>query len=178
MSTAFVRQLLEQYSEPVSYLHSQTIQSKKPTSLSSVFGLVNMVQPWNSKAVADLLVYQPAAVWLNLSVDVFPLAGIYGRMCTFYGGWGASGGNAPTTVSEMLALNGAVIKSFGGTGDPGTISIHSICPFNDTMADVLKTPYNEGVRPVYYYCFTELALITGHHHQKISIFQRKSRFAS
>lgn len=160
MSTSFVRQLLEQYSEPTSYIHSQTVQVKKPTSLSDVFGIVNLVQPWKSKNTADLLVFHPAAVWLNLSVDIYPLAGIYGRMCTFYGGWGASGGKIPASVSDMLALHGATMKSFGGTGDPGTMSVHSICPFNDTMADVLKAPYNDGVRPVYYYCFVELALVT------------------
>ena len=32
-------------------------------------------------------------------------------MCTFYGGWAASGIVRPTTVSDMLALYGSIEKN-------------------------------------------------------------------
>jgi len=104
------------------------------------------------------LVYHPVAWWRNLSVIIAPMPGVYGRMCTFYGGWAANGIKRPSTLSDMLALHGGVMMTFGGTGDPGVNSTVISCPFNDTMADILKTPYNGDVRPVFYYCFVEMKL--------------------
>lgn len=159
MPSAFAQQLITQYAKPEFYVHSETVQVKMPVALADIFSQINLVQPWVSIKTAGLLVHHPVAWWRSLSVGIVPMPGVYGRMCTFYGGWAASGSARPTTVSDMLALHGAVVKTYGGTGDPGVTSLTVPCPFDDTMADILKTPYNNSVRPVYYYCFIEVNLI-------------------
>lgn len=79
-------------------------------------------------------------------------------MITFYGGWASAGARAPITVHDMAVLKGAVMRTFGGTGDPGMFNQTADCPFDGTMTDTLNTPYNSGVRPVFYYAFTEVDL--------------------
>lgn len=92
-------------------MHSETVQVKRPVALTSVFSQINLVQPWMSTKTAELLVHHPVAWWRSLSVDIVPMPGVYGRMCTFYGGWAASGIARPTTVSDMLALHGSIVKN-------------------------------------------------------------------
>lgn len=160
MPNAFAQQLINQYGAPGNYRFSDTVALKTATTIQNgEFGNVLVMQPWNNTVAKGILDHHPVAWWEELSVTVHPSSGAYGRMCSFYGGWSASGSPRPTTLDEILALHGAFTRTWGGTGDPGVSPISVSCNFNDTMTEVLKTPYNESVRPVFYYCFVEQALI-------------------
>lgn len=155
MPTAFANSLIEQYGSIEDYKFSAAIQLKTATSLSTEFGRVMRFEPWEHKSAKTLLEYHMVAIWNSLEVRLAPRAGVYGRMCSFYGGWGASSMPTPKTVEDMVALHGAIDVTYGGTGDPGTIRVNIPCNFDNTMQDILKTPYGDGVRPVFFYCFTE-----------------------
>lgn len=111
MPSTFAQQLITQYAKPEFYVHSETVQVKRPVALTSFFSQIKLVQPWMSTKTAELLVHHPVAWWRSLSVDIVPMPGVYGSMCTFYGGWAASGIARPTTVSDMLALHGSIVKN-------------------------------------------------------------------
>jgi hypothetical protein len=159
MPSAFATQLIDQFGGPEDYKFSAALQLKTATSLSSSFGAVTRFEPWNNTAAKELLKHHPVAIWTDLEVRLAPRAGIYGRMCTFYGGWAAAGVVTPTTVEEMVALHNAVDVTYGGTGDPGTIRASIPCNFDTTMQDILKAPYGDSGRPVFFYCFTEAAVV-------------------
>jgi len=159
MPTPFATQLVEQYGGQENYKFSAAKQLKAATTLTTLFGSVTRFEPWTAAAAKDLLRHHPVAIWESLEVRLAPRAGIYGRMCTFYGGWGASGMPTPTTVEDMVALHGAIDVTYGGTGDPGTIRVSIPCAFDNTMQDVLKAPYGDQGRPVFFYCFTETAVV-------------------
>jgi hypothetical protein len=130
---------------------------KSATTLISTFGTVIRYEPWTNQGAKELLKHHPVAIWKSLEVRLAPRAGIYGRMCTFYGGWAAAGVTTPTTVEEMVALHGAIDVTYGGTGDPGTVRVQIPCEFDDTMKDVLRGPGSENdCRPVFFYAFTEV----------------------
>lgn len=159
MPTSFANQLIEQFGGVSGYKFSAAVQLKAATSLTTTFGAVRRFEPWASSCCRDLLQHHPVAVFSELQVRLAPRAGIYGRMCTFYGGWGASGMPTPTTVEEMVALHGAIDVTYGGTGDPGSVKTVIACNFDNTMQDVLKAPYGDGGRPVFFYCFTEADVV-------------------
>lgn len=159
MPGAFAQQLISQYAKPTVYLYDDAVQVKEATSLTTTFRAVKKVEPWENAKTSGLLAHHPVAWWQSLKVTIVPMPGVYGRMCTFYGGWASNGVAKPATVTDMLSLHGAIVKTYGGTGDPGVISMELPCVFNDTMADILKAPYNESVRPVFYYCFLEVNLV-------------------
>jgi len=150
---------IAEYGGPEDYKFAAAIQLKTATALDTVFGNVTRYEPWNNVAAKGLLDHHPVAIWRELAVRLEPRGGIYGRMCTFYGGWAASGVATPTTVSEMIGLNNSISITYGGTGDPGTIKADIKCPFDMTMKDLLKAPDNEAARPVFFYCFTELDVV-------------------
>jgi len=155
MPSTFAEQLIAQYGGPEDYKFAVAKQLKVPTTLSSTFGQVLRFEPWNDPSAATLLSLHPVAIWSELSVRLAPRAGIYGRMCTFYGGWAASGVATPTTVGDMVSLHSAIDVTYGGTGDPGTVKVSIPCIFDNTMQDILKAPYGETGRPVFFYCFIE-----------------------
>lgn len=159
MPSPFAQQLITQYGGVIDYRYAAAKQLKTATTLSAEFGGVQRFEPWTNTNAAGLLRHHPVAVWKNLAVRVAPRSGIYGRMCTFYGGWGASGMLTPTTVEEMVALHGAIDITYGGTGDPGTMRTEIPCIFDNTMQDILKAPYGEAARPVFFYCFVETPVI-------------------
>lgn len=162
MPSAFATQLVNNFGGPKEYRFSEAIQLKTATSLkSSEIAIVSKYEPWNNKGAKELLNHHPVAIWSNLSVRLAPRAGIYGRMCTFYGGWAAAGMTAPKTIQDMVSLHGAIDVTYGGTGDPGTVMAEIPCQFDDTMQDLLKVPYGEAGRPVFYYFFTEQDVVTG-----------------
>lgn len=159
MPTPFATQLIEQYGGAEDYKFATAVQLKTATTLGQTFGIVTRFEPWTNTKAKELLAYHPVAIWVSLRVQLEPRAGIYGRMCTFYGGWGASSMPAPTTVGDMVSLHGAVSSSYGGTGDPGTVKVDIPCNFDNTMQDILKAPYGDGARPVFFYCFIETDVV-------------------
>jgi len=159
MPTAFAQQLIEQFGGPEDYKFAAARQLKTATKLSTAFAVVNRYEPWTETKCAELLQHHPVAIWTSLEVRLAPRAGVYGRMCTFYGGWGAQGMATPTTVGEMVALHGAIDVTYGGTGDPGTVRVTIPCDFDTTMQDILKAPYGDQGRPVFFYCFTEANVV-------------------
>lgn len=162
MPTATATRLIAEFGDRKDYKFAGAVQVKTPTTLSHVFGKVNRYEPWTNSSAKELLKHHPVAIWDDLSVRLAPRSGIYGRMCTFYGGWAASGVETPTTVEQMIALHGAIDVTYGGTGDPGTIRVGIPCVFDDTMKDILKGPGSEdSSRPVFFYCFNEVDVVDG-----------------
>jgi len=160
MPSATASRLITEYGSQSGYKFAAAVQVKSATTLSAEFGSVMRFEPWNNPAAKELLKYHPVATWKELSVKLAPRPGIYGRMCTFYGGWAAAGVVTPRTVEEMVALHGAIDVTYGGTGDPGTVKVQITCDFDDTMKDLLKGPDNENSRPVFFYAFTETDIIS------------------
>jgi ABC-type uncharacterized transport system permease subunit len=158
MPSAFSEQLIAQAGPVDGYLHIDPQPVEDATKLDKAFGAVNRYEPWTHKQTEDLLKYHPVAVWRNLSVTIASREGSFGRMITFYGGWSSAGAAPPKTVHDMAALKSCVIRTFGGTGDPGMFNQVVPCPFDGVMTDTLNTPYNAGVRAVFYYAFTEVEL--------------------
>lgn len=159
MPSLTATRLIAEYGSDLDYKFAGSVQLKTATTLGSTFGTVHRYEPWNNASAKTLLVYHPVAVWKQLSVRLAPRSGIYGRMCTFYGGWAASALETPTTVDDMVNLHGAIDVTYGGTGDPGTVRVEIPCQFDDTMKDLLKGPDNQGSRPVFFYCFVESAVV-------------------
>lgn len=160
MPSAFTQQLIDHYGPPGSYRYNEVVMVKQASSATTAgVSHINRLEPWSSTGVAGILQHHPVAWWDNLSVSIQAMPGVYGRMCTFYGGWASAGTAAPTSIEAMLQLQGSFTRTWGGTGDPGTTNAVIPCTFNATMSDVMKTPYNEGVRPVFYYFFLEVELI-------------------
>lgn len=158
MPTAFAQQLITQQGSVTDYKFGDSKQLKAATDITSVIAAVNRYEPWTNAKAKGLLEYHPVAIWTELSVDVVPRPGVFGRMCTFYGGWGAAGSPTPHTIADMVMLHGAICTTYGGVGDPGTTMATIRCQFDDTMQDLLKTPYADGGRPVFFYCFNESAI--------------------
>lgn len=159
MPSTTANRLIAEYGGPEDYKFAAAVQLKAATTLGTTFGKVTRFEPWENTSAKELLKYHPVAIWNSLEVRLAPRAGIYGRMCTFYGGWAASGIDTPTTVEQMISLHGAIDVTYGGTGDPGTVRVSIPCEFDDTMKDLLKTPEAIGSRPVFFYCFTEADVI-------------------
>jgi len=159
MPSATASRLINEYGSEQGYKFAGAVQLKTSTTLASTFGKVTRYEPWNNANAKELLKHHPVAVWKHLDVRLAPRPGIYGRMCTFYGGWAAAGVVTPTTVEEMVSLHDAIDVTYGGTGDPGTIRVQVSCNFDDTMKDLFKGPDNENSRPVFFYCFTETNVI-------------------
>jgi len=159
MPSVTASRLITEYGSDRDYKFAAAVQIKTATTLSSTFGMVMRYEPWTNVNAKELLKHHPIAVWKHLTVKLAPRPGIYGRMCTFYGGWAASGVVTPTTVAEMVALHGSIDVTYGGTGDPGTIKVEIPCEFDDTMKDLLKAPDNMNSRPVFFYAFTETDII-------------------
>jgi len=158
--TATAQRLIAEYGGPQDYRFAGSKQVKIATTLGAEFGQVMRYEPWTNASAKELLKHHPVAIWKDLIVRLAPRAGIYGRMCTFYGGWAASGVTTPTTVDQMVSLHGAIDVTYGGTGDPGTVRVTIPCGFDDTMKDILKGPSSENdCRPVFFYCFTEINVI-------------------
>jgi hypothetical protein len=157
MPSQTATRLIAEYGGPEDYKFAGAVQLKTATTIKgSTLSAVTRYEPWTNKGAAELLKYHPVAIWKELEVRLAPRAGIYGRMCTFYGGWAAAGVVTPTTVEEMVSLHGAIDVTYGGTGDPGTVRVTIKCDFDDTMKDVLRGPSSEeGTRPVFFYAFTE-----------------------
>jgi hypothetical protein len=158
MPSATSSRLIAEYGGPEDYKFAGAVQLKKDatTLTASNLGTVARYTPWTNRSAQELLRHHPVAIWKELEVRLAPRAGIYGRMCTFYGGWAADGVKTPDTIEEMVSLHGAVDVTYGGTGDPGTVRIAIRCDFDDTMKDILKGPTSEdGARPVFFYAFTE-----------------------
>jgi hypothetical protein len=162
MPSTTASRLINEYGGPEDYKFAGAVQVKAATTLTTSFGKVTRYEPWNNVGAQELLRHHPVAVWKELEVRLAPRAGIYGRMCTFYGGWAAAGVETPSTVEQMIALHGAIDVTYGGTGDPGTVRVGIPCAFDDTMKDILKGPSSEdGCRPVFFYTFTEVDVVTG-----------------
>jgi len=157
MPSATATRLISEYGSDQDYKFAAVVRLKLASSDTNL--TVLRFQPWENNNAKELLKHHPVAVWEELVFHLAPRPGIYGRMCTFYGGWAASDVVTPTSVEEMVALHGAVDVTYGGTGDPGTVRLQVPCRFDDTMKDLLKGPDNEGSRPVFFYCFTETAVI-------------------
>jgi len=159
MPTPFAESLIQQYGTVEDYKFSAALQLKTATTLNTEFGKVMRFEPWENKSAKALLAFHPVAIWKQLEVRLAPRAGVYGRMCSFYGGWGAAEMKTPETVEEMVALHGAIDVTYGGTGDPGSVRTDIPCMFDNTMQDILKSPYGDGSRPVFFYCFTESSVV-------------------
>lgn len=159
MPSATAARLITEYGSDTDYKFAGSVQLKTAVTLTTTFSNVLRYEPWNNTGAKQLLHHHPVAVWKELSVRLAPRPGIYGRMCTFYGGWGASGIVTPTTVDEVIGLHGAIDVTYGGTGDPGTVRVEIPCVFDDTMKDLLKGPDNENARPVFFYCFVETSIV-------------------
>lgn len=152
--------LITEYGGPDDYKFSGAVQIKTATTLATEFTKVTRYEPWTNTNTKDLLKHHPIAIWTELAMSLAPRAGIYGRMCTFYGGWAAAGIPDPKTVEDMIGLHGAVNVTYGGTGDPGTVTLTIPCIFDHTMKDLLKAPGSEAdSRPVFFYCFTEVDVV-------------------
>jgi hypothetical protein len=155
----FAEKLAEEIGPFDGYLLQDPVQLREATTLSgNKLASVSRYNPWEHSTTSTVLALHAAAIYRTLSVRIISREGVYGRMCTLYCGWRAAGANAPTTVAGMLALKGAFSRTIGGTGDPGMFSQTIPCPFDGAMEKVLKAPYNEGVRPVFYYAFVETVL--------------------
>lgn len=152
--------LISEYGGREDYKFAGAVQVKLATTLTTTFGKVTRYEPWNNGHAKDLLKHHPIAIWRELEVRLAPRSGIYGRMCTFYGGWAAAGVATPTTVEDMVSLHNAIDVTYGGTGDPGTVKVTIPCHFDDTMKDILKGSSSENdSRPVFFYCFVEVDVI-------------------
>lgn len=160
MSGATAARLIAEYGNQEDYKFAGAVQIKTATTLTTVFGRVMRYEPWTNETAGELLKHHPVAIWKSLRVNLAPRPGIYGRMCTFYGGWAAAGVVTPRTVEEMVALHGAVDCTYGGTGDPGTVKVSIPCAFDDTMKNIFRGPSSEDAcRPVFFYCFTETNVV-------------------
>lgn len=159
MPSITAQRLITESGTAEDYKFAAAVQLKTATTLSTEFGKVTRFEPWNNAGAKSLLRHHPVSVWRSLEVRLAPRPGIYGRMCTFYGGWAAAGVVTPTTVEEMIGLHGAIDVTYGGTGDPGTVRVTIPCVFDDTMKDLLKGPDNESARPVFFYCFVETDVV-------------------
>lgn len=160
VASAFSQQLITQVGPVDGYLHVDPVQLRTPTTLANnTFAAVSRYEPWTHTTTQQLLQHHPVAVWRTLKATISSREGAYGRMITMYAGWSSHGAAAPTTVREMRNLKNAFTRTFGGTGDPGMFSVELAAPFDGTMTDTLKTPYNVGVRAVFYYCFVEYNLV-------------------
>jgi len=160
MPSTTASRLISEYGGPEDYKFAAAVQLKTATTLGATFGRVVRYEPWNNAGAKDLLKFHPVAVWKELEVRLAPRSGIYGRMCTFYGGWAAAGVHTPTTVDQIISLHGAIDVTYGGTGDPGTVRVKIPCEFDDTMKDILRGPTSEqDTRPVFFYCFTEVDVV-------------------
>lgn len=154
--------LIAEHGDKDDYRFSAAVQVKTCTTLTSEFSHVNRYEPWTNSDAKDLLKHHPIAIWRDLEVHLAPRGGVYGRMCTFYGGWAAAGITAPRTVGQMVNLHGSIDVTYGGTGDPGTVKVGIPCSFDNTMKDILKgTISDDSARPVFFYCFTEQDVVTG-----------------
>jgi hypothetical protein len=159
MPSKFAQEIIEQVGPVDGYILIDPILIATPTTITSnKLMLVSKYEPWNHAETKTLLNLHPVAVWRKLSVTVSSRAGVFGRMCTFYGGWAAADMPAPSTIAQMRSLHGAVMRTVGGTGDPGLWTQTVTANFDGTVSDVLKTRYNQGVRAVFYYAFTETNL--------------------
>lgn len=158
MPTVFATTLIEQVGPVDGYLHVEPVSLDTPTTVHGNFATVNRYEPWSDETTAAILQHHPLAVWRHLTARISSREGSHGRMVTLYGGWSAAGAAAPANPQHMMRLRGAIVKTFGGTGDPGMFNVNIPCPFDGTISDVLKAPYNAGVRPVFYYAFTEVEL--------------------
>jgi len=160
MASGTSARLIAEYGGQEAYKFTDAVQVITATTLSSTFDRVVRYEPWRNADASELLKHHPIAIWKEIRMHLAPRGGIYGRMCTFYGGWAAAGVPTPTTVQDMIKLHGAVNVTYGGTGDPGTIKVSIPCPFNNTMKDILKgTVSEDAARPVFFYCFTEIAVV-------------------
>ncbi len=160
MPSNFANQLIEHYGTPTNYKLSAAKALKTSTKLTTEFTSVQCYEPWNDVAIKPMLDLHPVAIWEELHVTLAPNTGVYGRMCTFYGGWSSQAAPRPTTLADMVALHNSIYKTYGGTGDPGVQQVTIPCPVQENNMDILKAPYGDGVRPVFYYCFTEHDLVT------------------
>lgn len=159
MPSAFAQRIIEEVGPVDGYLHIDPVSLETPsTSASGKLSTVFRYDPWLHTTTKAMLDHHPVAVWRNLSVTIASRPGVYGRMVTLYAGWAPQDMPAPSTIREMRSLKGAVMKTVGGTGDPGMWSQNLPAPFDGSMSDVLKTRYNTGVRAVFYYAFTEQEL--------------------
>lgn len=158
--SAFAQRVIEEAGEVDGYLHIDPVSLETATTATAgKLAIVSKYEPWTMADTKSMLDHHPVAVWRNLKVTVTSRAGVFGRMVTFYGGWTAHDSPAPTTIKEMRKLRGAIMRTVGGTGDPGMWSVTSEARFDGGMSDVLKTRYNAGVRAVFYYAFTEQTLV-------------------
>jgi hypothetical protein len=158
MPSTTANRLIEEYGSQKDYKFAAAVQVKTATKPGTHIDVVRY-QPWDNPKARQLLQHHPVAIWKDLVMSLAPRSGIYGRMCTFYGGWAANDVPTPTTVDEMISLHGAIDVTYGGTGDPGTVKVAIPCDFDDTMKDLLKGPECGGSRPVFFYCFTEINVI-------------------
>lgn len=158
MPSAFSQQLIDQAGPVDGYLHIDPVALDTATTLATTFVNVSKYEPWEHDKTKVLVERHPVAVWRSLSCKISSREGSFGRMVTLYCGWSSNGASAPRTVRDMANLKGSFMRTFGGTGDPGMFSVVLSCPFDGTMTDTLAAPYNGGVRPVFYYCFTEVEL--------------------
>lgn len=160
MPGATASRLIAEFGGPEDYKFAAAVQVKTATTVGATFSKVTRFEPWGNTNAKELLKHHPVAIWKELEVRLAPRAGIYGRMCTFYGGWAAAEMATPTTVEDMVALHGAIDVTYGGTGDPGTVKVAIPCVFDDTMKDILKSPTGDNSsRPVFFYAFTEISVI-------------------
>jgi hypothetical protein len=159
MPSAFAQRVIEETGPVDGYLLIDPVFVETATTeKAGKLGAVSRYEPWTHEKTKLMLETHPVAIWREFKVTISSRAGVFGRMCTFYGGWARADALAPTTVTGVLNLRGSVMKTVGGTGDPGMWSTTIGAPFTDGMADVLQVPYNQGVRPVFYYCFVETEL--------------------
>jgi len=159
MPLAFAQRIIEEVGPVDGYIHIDPVSLEVATTLTSgKLAIVLKYEPWTHATTKEILGHHPVAVWRQLSATISSRPGVYGRMVTFYGGWAPFDMVAPTTVREMRQLKGAIMKTVGGTGDPGMWTQTIPAQFDGSMSDVLKTRYNSGVRAVFYYAFVEQEL--------------------
>lgn len=157
MPSNIAQDLITKIGDIADYKFSRALMLSTATTTTAF--AVTRFEPWTETKAKSLLDHHPLAVWSEVTCRVAPMAGVYGRMVTFYGGWAASGVSTPTTVEGMLTLNNAVYRTYGGTGDPGMMEAEIRCVFDNTMTDLLKTPEFESLRPVFFYCFVETDVV-------------------
>jgi len=158
MPSHFAESLIAMVGPVDGYYHIDPVALDTPTKLGAKFASVAKYEPWSHKPTSDMYIRHPVAVWRHLKAIISSREGSHGRMVTLYCGWANEGAKAPETVQEMAMLKGHMSRTFGGTGDPGMFTVTIDCPFDGTMSDVGKMPYNDGARAVFYYCFTEVDL--------------------
>jgi hypothetical protein len=111
---------------------------------------------WTHTATQTALRQHVYAEWVEYSVCITPLAGLFGRALTLHYAWGHDGMPAPNSVAEMVTYCNYRVHTFGGAANYSEADLLIQAPFNEARTSIMKLRnFPIGGRIVFYCCYTE-----------------------